>query len=106
MAGLALLRWQNRFYVGPDVRLDFSGSDWYWKTLAKMASGTPVESWYQVFDDAHPFPSHLARAIGLLLLNALGVFTVVAPLVWLLAAWRKTWQASEGISVAAIAILC
>jgi hypothetical protein len=39
------------------------------------------------------------------LINALGIFAVVAPLVWLLVAWRKMWQASEGISLAAVAIL-
>jgi hypothetical protein len=44
------------------------------------------------------------EAIGLLLINALGIFVVVAPFVWLFAVWRKTWQASDGISVTAIAI--
>jgi hypothetical protein len=105
VAGAALLTLLSHFQVGPGPHLDFSGGAWYWKTLAKRASGTPVESSYQIFDAAHPFPSHLARAIGLLVLSALGVFAVVAPLVWLLAVWRKTWQASEGISIAAIAIL-
>jgi hypothetical protein len=104
-AGVALLTLANHFHVGPDVYFDFSGSDWYWKGLAKIASGTRVENWYQVFSTGHPFPSHLAQAIGLLLLNALGVFAIVAPLVWLLAARRKTWQASDTISVAAVAIL-
>jgi hypothetical protein len=94
----------NRFHVGPDVRFDFAGSPWYWNVLANMATGTRVESWYQVFSTAHPFPSHLAQAIGLLLLNALGIFAVIAPLVWLLAAWRKTWREPEAISVAAVAI--
>ena len=103
-AGVTLLPLVNRFYVGPTVRFDFSGSDWYWKILANMARGTPVESWYQVFRVGQPFPSHLAQAIGLLLINALGIFAVVAPLVWLLA-WRETWQASEGLSVAAVGIL-
>src|SRR6266700_1713542 len=51
------------------------------------------------------FPSHLAQAIGLLLVNALGVFAIVAPLVWLLEARRNTWDASDTISVAAVAIL-
>ena len=105
MAGLALLPLADRFYVEPDVRFDFSGSNWYWKTLANMARGTSVEGWYQVFYVGHPFPSHLALAIALLLVNALGIFLVIAPLVWLLAAWRKTWQTSDGISVAAVAIL-
>jgi hypothetical protein len=104
-AGLALLPLANRFYVGPNVRFDFSGSDWYWKMLANMARDTRVEGWYQVFRVGHPFPTHLAQAIALLLVNALGMFVVIAPLVWLLAAWHKTWQTSEGISVAAVAIL-
>ena len=104
-AGVALLPLANRFYVRPDVRFDFSDSDWYWKMLANMARDTRVEGWYGVFRVGHPFPSHLAQAIALLLFNALGIFAVIAPLVWLLAAWRKTWQTSEGISVAAVAIL-
>src|SRR5262249_55205208 len=104
-AGATLLPLVNRFYVGPTVRFDFFGSDWYWKMLANMARGTRVESWYQVFRVGQPLPSHLGQAIGLLLINALGIFAVVAPLVWLLAAWRKTWQAPEGISLAAVAIL-
>jgi hypothetical protein len=103
--GVALLPLANRFYVGPNVRFDLSGSVWYWQVLAKLAKGTPVESWYRVFNDVHPFPAHLPEAIGLLLLNALGIFAVVAPLVWLFVAWRKVWQASEGISLAAVAIL-
>ncbi|HZD92602.1 MAG TPA: hypothetical protein VE133_00020, partial [Candidatus Sulfotelmatobacter sp.] len=105
MAGLALLPLADRFYVEPDVRFDFSGSNWYWKTLANMARATSVEGWYQVFRVGQPFPSHLALAIALLLVNALGIFIVIAPLVWLLAAWRKTWQTSDWISVAAVAIL-
>jgi hypothetical protein len=104
-AGVALLTLANHFHVGPDVHFDFSGGAWYWKVLAKMATGTHVESWYQIFSTAHPFPSHLAQAIGLLLLNALGIFAVVAPLTWLLAVRRKTWQTPEAISVAAVAIL-
>jgi hypothetical protein len=105
IAGLGLLPLANRLYVGPNVRFDFSGSDWYWKMLANMARDTRVEGWYQVFRGGHPFPSHLAQAIALLLVNALGIFVVIAPLVWLLAAWRKTWQTSEGVSVAAVTIL-
>jgi len=104
-AGIALLPLADRFYVGANMRFDFSGSDWYWKMLANMARGTRLESWYEVFRVGHAFPSHLAEAIGLLLVNALGIFAILAPLVWLLAAWRKTWQASEGISVGAVAIL-
>ena len=104
-AGVALLPLANRFYIGPNVRFDLSGSVWYWQILAKMANGTPVESWYRVFNSAHPFPAHLPRAIGLLLVNALGIFAVVAPLFWLFVAWRKMWQAPEGLSLAAVAIL-
>jgi hypothetical protein len=104
-AAVALLPLANRFYVAPNVRFDLSGNAWFWKLLANMARGSRVESWYQVFSVSQPFPSHLAQAIGLLLVNALGIFAVVAPLVWLLAVWRKTWQAPEGISVAAVAIL-
>jgi len=104
-AGAALLTLANYFHVGLGVHFDFSGGAWYWKVLANRASGTHVESWYQIFRTAHPFPSHLAQAMGLLLLNALGIFAVAAPLVWLLAVWCKTWQVSEGISVAAVAIL-
>jgi hypothetical protein len=105
MAGLVLLPLADRFYVEPNVRFDFSGSNWYWKTLANLARGTSVEGWYQVFNVGHPFPSHLVLAIALLLVSALGIFIVIAPLVWLLAAWCKTWQTSDGISVAAVAIL-
>ncbi len=77
--GVALLPLANRFYIGPNVRFDLSGSVWYWQILAKMATGTPVESWYRVFNAAHPFPTHLPRAIGLLLIDALGIFAIVAP---------------------------
>jgi len=104
-AGVGMLPLANRFYVGPNVQFDLSGSVWYWQVLAKMANGTPVESWYRVFNNIHPFPSHLALAIGLLLVNALGIFAIVAPAIWLFVACRKMWQASEGISLAAIAIL-
>src|SRR6185369_1648153 len=51
------------------------------------------------------FPSHLPQAIGLLLVNALGVFAIVAPLLWLFVASRKLWNASESLSLAAVAIL-
>jgi hypothetical protein len=103
--GVALLPLVNQFYIGPNVRFDLSGSVWYWQVLAKLANDTTVESWYRVFDVAHPFPAHLPRAIGLLLLNALGIFAIVAPLVWLYVGSRKRWQASESISIAAVAIL-
>src|SRR6476646_3118909 len=92
--GLALLPLANRFYIGPNVRFDLSGSVWYWQVLAKLARGTSVESWYQVFNDAHPFPSHLPQAIGLLLTNVLGIFTIVAPFDWLFVARSKMWQDS------------
>ena len=104
-AGVALLPLANRFYIGPNFQIDFSGSPWYWKVLAILAKGTPMERWYQIFQTDHPFPSYLPQAIGLLLLNALGIFAVITPLVWLWVAWRKTWEASEGISLAAVAIL-
>ena len=104
-AGVAMLPLANRFYVGPNVQFDLSGSVWYWQVLAKLANGTPVASWYAAFNDPHPFPAHLPQAIGLLLVNALGIFAIVAPLLWLFVAWCKKWQASEGISVAAVAIL-
>ena len=103
--GVALLPLVNRFYIGPNVRFDLSGSVWYWQVLAKMANGTPVESWYRVLNAAHPFPAHLPQATALLLINALGIFAIVAPLLWLFVAWRKMWQASEGISLTAVAIL-
>jgi hypothetical protein len=103
-AGLALLPFANRFYIGLDVHFNFAGIAWYWKMLADMASGTPVESWYRVFGDAQTFPSHLPEAVGLMLLNGLGVFAIVAPAIWLVALRRKTWQAADGISAAAIAI--
>ena len=103
--GVALLPLANRFYVGPNVQFDLSGSVWYWQLLAKMAVGTPVESWYRVFNDVHPFPAHLPQAIGLLLVNSLGIFAIVAPLLWIFVAWRKIWQASEAISLAALVIL-
>ena len=104
-AGAALLPLANRLYVGPNVRFDLSGSTWHWKALANLAKGTRFEELYRVFAVGHPFPSHLAQAIGLLLINVLGIFVVIAPLAWVLAARRKQWQISEGISVAAIAIL-
>lgn len=104
-ASMALLALANHFHVGPDIRFDFSGVTWYWKLLANLASGTGMESWYQVFSRGHPFPSHLAQAIGLLLLNAFGIFAVLAPLVWLLASRRSRWGAPEVISVATATIL-
>ncbi|MBO0695774.1 MAG: hypothetical protein J2P56_06695, partial [Verrucomicrobia bacterium] len=105
VAGLVLFPLINRFYVGPNVRFDFSGNGWYWKMLANIAKGTPTENWYDAFRVEQPFPSHLAQAIGLLLINALGIFVVVTPILWLFAAWRKKWEVSESISVAAVVIL-
>lgn len=104
-AGVAPLTLANRFHVGPNIQFDFSSSVRHWKNLAMWAGDTGLASWYHVFSTPHPFPSHLAQAIGLLLLNALGIFAVVAPLTWLLVLRRKTWQTPEGISVAAVAIL-
>lgn len=104
-AGLALLPLANHFYIGPNIHFDFSGSAWYWNRLATTATGTRTESWYQVFSGPDPMASHLPQAIGLILLSALGIFAVIAPLVWLLAASTKTWQTSEGISMAAVATL-
>jgi hypothetical protein len=104
-AAAAVLTLTNRLHAGPDVHFDFSGGTWYWKWLANLATGTRVENWYQIFSTVRPFPAHLPLAIGLLLVNALGIFAVVAPLVWLVALWCKTWQVFETISVAAVAIL-
>ncbi|MBX6325067.1 MAG: hypothetical protein IRY93_03405 [Chthoniobacterales bacterium] len=104
-AGLAVLPLASWFDTGPKVRLDFSGGALYWKLLAQTADGTPLESWYRIFNSSHPFPSHLAKAVGLTMLNGLGIFSVLAPLTWLLALWRKRWQTSEGISATAVAIL-
>jgi hypothetical protein len=104
-AGLALLPLANYFYIAPNIHFDFSGSAWYWNRLANTATGTPTESWYQVFSAPDPIASHLPQAIGLILLSALGIFAVIAPLVWLIAVSTKTWQTSEGISMAAVAIL-
>jgi hypothetical protein len=39
-----------------------------------------------------------------MLLNGLGVFVIVAPVIWLVALRRKARQVSDGISVAAVAI--
>jgi hypothetical protein len=47
----------------------------------------------------------LPQAIGLLLINALGIFAIIAPVLWLFVASRKMWQAPEGLSLAAVAIL-
>ena len=103
--GLAILPLIDRLYVGPNFQLDLSGSPWFWKVLAILATGTRVQSWYGVFQVDHPFPSYLPRAIMLLLVNGLGIFAVIAPVLWFVALCRKKWTAYEGISVGAIAIL-
>jgi hypothetical protein len=104
-AGMVLLPIADRFYVGPNMRFDFSGSGWYWKTLSDLAKGTRVESWYNAFRAEHAFPSHLPQAIALLLVNSLGIFVILAPVLWIFALRRKEWQVSEGISLAVVAIL-
>jgi hypothetical protein len=104
-AGLALIPLANHFYIGPSIHFDFSGSAWYWNRLARTATGTPIESWYQVLGAPDPLASHWPQAIGLILLSTLGIFAVIAPLVWVLSASTKTWQTSEGISMAAVVIL-
>jgi hypothetical protein len=103
--GIVLLPIADRFYVGPNMRFDFSGSSWYWKILADLARGTRVASWYDAFRAEHAFPSHLPQAISLLLVNSLGIFVILAPVLWILALRRKKWQVSEGISLSAVAIL-
>jgi hypothetical protein len=103
--GLVLFPLASHFYIGPDFHFDFSGAAWYWNRLARTAIGTRMESWYQLFSAPAPIASHLPQAIGLILLSALGIFAVIAPLVWLLVVSTKTWQTSEGISMAAVAIL-
>ena len=105
LVAFSILYLANYFQIGPDLRLDFSGANWYWKVLARGAKGVPVESWYQVFSVSHPFPAHLMRAIGLLLLNALGMFAIIAPIIWFCAMSSRSWQFSDGISAAAVAIL-
>jgi len=105
VSGVILVAVANHFQVGAAVHFDFSGGAWYWSILANRARGTPVESWYRLFTNPGPFASHLPQAIGLLLLNALGIFAVLAPTVWLIALRCNTWQVSEVISVAAVAIL-
>jgi|GEM_PF-1817666 len=103
--GVALVPVIGRFYIGPHIRFGFADSWWHWKILADMAIGTPVESWYRVFTGPHSLALYLVRAIGLLLFGALGVFAILAPVVWLMAAWGRTWTISESISVATVAIL-
>src|SRR4029077_7547231 len=103
--GIVLLPIADRFYVGPNMRFDFSGSAWYWKILADLARGTRLASWYDAFRAEHAFPSHLPQAITLLLVNTLGIFWILAPVLWIFVLGRKKWQVSEEISLAALAIL-
>lgn len=103
--GIVLLPIADRFYVGPNMRFDFSGSGWYWKILADMARGTRVASWYDAFRAEHAFPSHLPQAITLLLVNTFGIFVILTPVVWIFVMGRKKWQVSEAISLGALAIL-
>ncbi len=95
----------NHFHIGPEVHFDLSGGSWYWKFLAGMARDTPSEAWYQAFHASDPFPQHLPQAIGLLLLNSLGLFALVAPLLWLIMLLRRKLDLSDGVSLAAILIL-
>ena len=44
-------------------------------------------------------------AVGLLLLNSLGIFMVLAPLLWLIGLLRKKVELSDGVSLAAVFIL-
>src|SRR4029077_5818913 len=104
-AGIALLPLADRFYIGANMRFDFAGSDWYWKLLANMARGARVASWYDAFRAEHAFPSHLPQAITLLLVNTLGIFVILAPVLWMFVLGRKKCQVSEEISLAALVIL-
>jgi hypothetical protein len=70
-----------------------------------MAKDTPTEGWYRVFQTGNPFPQHLPMAVGLLLLNSLGIFMVLAPLLWLIGLLRKKVELSDGVSLAAVFIL-
>jgi hypothetical protein len=102
---VSVVQLASYFHVGPDVHFDFFGGAWFWTLLANMARKTPVELWYQVFSRSNSFPSYLPLAIGLLLINALGIFAILAPFTWMLAACWKKWTAPNTLSVAAIAIL-
>ena len=95
----------NHFNIGPEVHFDVSGGSWYWKFLAGMARDTPAEAWYRAFQSSDPFPQHLPQAIGLLLLNSLGLFALIAPLLWLIMLLRRKLDLSDGVSLAAILIL-
>ena len=95
----------NYLHIGPGVHLDFSGGMWYWRSLAGMAKRTPVEGWYSVFQAGDFFPQHLPRAAGLLLLNSLGIFAILAPLLWLAALLLGKRDISIGVCLAAVFIL-
>jgi hypothetical protein len=64
-----------------------------------------VQSWYEVFRVDHPFPEYLPRAIMLLLVNTLGLFILLTPILWVAVLWQKKWTAYEGISLSALIIL-
>ena len=89
-AGLALLPLAKRFYIGlytllrlrwlyPLV-LENTGKYGYWYADQKLVSGFRRCSRVSL--------SHLAKAIGLTPLNALQVFAIVAPSIWLVALRR------------------
>jgi hypothetical protein len=103
--GLVILPVIDRLYVGPNFQLDLSGSPWFWKVMAMLAKGTRVQGWYEVFRVDHPFPEYLPRAIMLLLVNTLGIFIVITPILWAVVLWGKKWTAYEATSLAALVIL-
>jgi hypothetical protein len=85
--------------------LDFSGNPWFWNMLATISRGSPTARWYAGFAAPHLFPRHLALAMGLLFLNSLGVFAILAPILWLIAIWRRNWHLSDSVSLGAVAVL-
>ncbi|MEP7071697.1 MAG: hypothetical protein ABI839_04870 [Verrucomicrobiota bacterium] len=95
----------NYLQIGPDIHFDFSGGGWYWKRLAGMARNTPLEGFYRAFQAGNAFPQHLPQAIGLLLLNSLGVFALLASMLWLAVLLRRNGELSEGLSLAAVFLL-
>ena len=105
VGGVTGVQVTNYLHIGPDVHFDFSGGSWYWRILASMAKDTPSEGWYRVFQTGNFFPQYLPRAMGLLLLNSLGIFAVITPMLWLGALLRKKQELSDGVSLAAVFIL-
>ncbi|MEP6601683.1 MAG: hypothetical protein ABJB49_07700 [Nitrospirota bacterium] len=95
----------NYLRIGPEVHFDFSGGSWYWRVLAGMAKETPLEGLYRVFQARDAFPQHLPQAVGLLLLNSLGIFAILAPVIWLTALLRRRGELADGLSLAAVFIL-